>query len=61
MSHVLVGLMGEIENARSVRDAVRHAGDPREVLLVVGAGAGDQAAAPAEDAVQRAVERGHDR
>src|SRR5260370_19106579 len=59
--HVFVRLMRDIQNARAVRDAVGDAGDAREVFLVVSAGAGDEAAAAAEDAVQGAVERAHDR
>ena len=54
---VFVRLVREIQDARAVGDAVRHAGDPRDVLLIVGPGAGDQAAASAEHAVQRPIER----
>ena len=42
---LFVRLMREIENPRSVRDAMRDAGDAGDVLVIVGAGAGDQAAA----------------
>ena len=61
MAQVLVGLMRQVEDAGAVGDAVRHTGDARDVLLIVGAGAGDQLAASPEHAVQRALERSHDR
>src|SRR5260221_14564274 len=49
---VLIRLVREIEDPGSVGDAVRHARDPREMFLVVGAWAGDEAAAAAEDAME---------
>ena len=39
---LLVRLMRQLELARPVGDAVRHAGDARDVLVIVGAGAGDE-------------------
>ena len=51
------GWCAESRIAGPVGDAVGHAGDAREVLLIVGPRARDQAAASAEHAVQRALER----
>src|SRR4051812_36882313 len=45
---VFVGLVRQVEDAGTVGHAVRHARDPGEVLLIVSAGAGDEAAAPPE-------------
>ena len=42
MNGVSIGLVRELELARPVGDAVRNAGNPRDVLVVVGAGAGDE-------------------
>ena len=39
---VFIRLMRHIQLARPIGDAVRHARDPRDVLLIVGARAGDQ-------------------
>ena len=53
--------MSELDFARTVRHAVGNAGDPRDVLLVVGPRTGDQLAAPSQDSTQRSIERGDDR
>ena len=50
--------MRELELARTVGDAVRHAGDARDVLVIVGAGARDERRRPAEHAVNRRLQRG---
>ena len=52
--------MRQVEDAGSVGDAVGHPGNSRHVFLIVGAGARDEAAAPAEHAVERPVERADD-
>src|SRR3954463_9552970 len=46
---VLIRLMREIELAGTVGNALRHAGNPRDVLVIVGAGASDEGRLPAED------------
>ena len=53
--------MSQDELAGAVGDTVRHAGHARDVLVVVGAGAGDQGGVAAEDAADRASERRNDR
>src|SRR5262249_34698789 len=56
-----VRLMRELQLARSVRDAVRHARDPRDVLVIVGARAGDETRLSAQHQTDGAVDGRDDR
>ena len=54
---VFIRLMRQVQFAGTVGDAVRHAGDARDVLLIVGARAGDERGLPARHRADRVGQR----